>query len=143
MSYANIVRIKNLTIFATPDNQVIYIYNIHALIASYTVAILVVIMVFVAGLFAISRNGMVHDSSFSAMVAVTRNPKLDAMFAGESMSGYPLAPSLHKQKLRFGALRSACECNKPGTSHGQNCSMIAAFGTENEIESLQPKNQKA
>lgn len=142
-SYAYINRIKNLTIFATADNQLIYIYNIQELIASYAVAILVVSMVFVAGLFAISRNGMVHDSSFSAMVAVTRNPKLDAMFAGENMSGYPLTPLLYKQKLRFGALRSTCGCNKADTSHDKDCSMTAAFGTENEIEPLQLKNWKA
>lgn len=44
--------------------------------------------------------------SFSSVVATTRNPTLDKIFAEESLGAEPISESALRHKLRFGQLRS-------------------------------------
>ena len=79
-------------------------------------------------------NGMVHDSSFSALVATTRNPELCKLFSKENAAGYPVSQAAGERKLRFGRLRShQRRILNGGMQENEEISRSAAFGTEDEL----------
>lgn len=53
------------------------------------------------GLFALQHNGVAHSSSFSALMATTRNPTLDIVSEGHSLGAQPIK-DMGRVKLRFG-----------------------------------------
>jgi hypothetical protein len=89
------------------------------------------------GLFATISNGVTHSESFSAMIATTRNTKLDRLVERSFFGALPLGQMARKQKLRFGELadgnRRMPESRMP-TGH-------IAFGFEDEVINLR-KNVK-
>ncbi|MCJ1431360.1 hypothetical protein MMC27_000711 [Xylographa pallens] len=82
----------------------VYQYNSKNLIISYATAICVTFVTVLVGLYALHTNGASHSASFSAIVATTRNTKLDELFRGTSLGAEPLPKHLGDVKLQFGAI---------------------------------------
>ena len=85
-------------------DQIVYAYQPLELIIAYAGSVAISILAVILGLFAARSNGIIHVSTFSALVRATRNPELDRLFADENMAGYPLSKYLDEQRLRFGQL---------------------------------------
>jgi hypothetical protein len=82
----------------------VYQYNSRNLILSYSIAVGVTIFCIIIGTYATITNGVSHSSSFSAMIATTRNPQLDRLVEGSSLGALPLDREMRKTKLKFGEL---------------------------------------
>lgn len=52
--------------------------------------------------YAFQTNGVVHSSSFSAIIATTRNEALDSLSRGHSLGALPLDKEFAKTRLMFG-----------------------------------------
>ncbi|TEY87401.1 hypothetical protein BOTCAL_0002g00070 [Botryotinia calthae] len=52
-----------------------------------------------------TSNGVAHSTAFSALVATTRNPELDALSKGHCMGSLPLDKEMAKTRLRLGELK--------------------------------------
>ena len=77
-------------------------------------------------MYSIVANGVSHSSSFSAMIATTRTPKLDALVEGSSLGALRLDRDVHKTRLKFGEL-----LKEKGDEGGH-----IAFGLEDEVLNL-------
>jgi hypothetical protein len=85
-------------------NRNLYNYSPLSLILSYGLALLFTIISVAAGLHAFHHNGVIHISSFSSIVATTRNPELDELSKGNSLGSLRHDERLRGTRLRFGAL---------------------------------------
>jgi hypothetical protein len=111
-----------ITYFPTRN---IYHCNDVNLILSYGFAILVTFICIAIGTYATASNGVSHSSVFSAIVATTRNTKLDGLLEGSSLGALPLDQEMSKVKLKFGELLE---------EGGER--RHVAFGFEEEVEGL-------
>ena len=59
--------------------QNVYKYDKRNLLVSYGAVILVTVIAIIIGIVSLIENGVYHDTSFSAIMATTRNPDLDAL----------------------------------------------------------------
>ena len=81
-----------------------YSFNERNLFITYAIATAVASLGVLIGFYALSSNGVSHDTSFSAVMATTRNPDLDNLTSGRSLGSAPLSEELKKTKLMFGLL---------------------------------------
>jgi hypothetical protein len=82
----------------------VYQYNSRNLILSYSIAVGVTLFSIIIGAYATITNGVSHSSSFSAMIATTRNPQLDRLVEGSSLGALLLEKEMRRTKLKFGEL---------------------------------------
>jgi len=115
----------NVTILSTPN---VYTYDSRKLLISYGCAIIATLGVVILGVVIFSMNGISHDTSFSAVMTTTRNPDLDALSIGQSISA--IGKELEETELKFGANRIGWE--KGGMEGIQK----AAFGLEGKVGML-------
>ena len=104
----------------------IYQYNHRNLIISYSIAIGLTLISIAFGAIATASNGVSHSTSFSAMVATTRNPQLDQLVQGSSLGSLPLDQDMSRTKLKFRELIG---------DGGQRSGHIA-FGFESKVLDL-------
>ena len=90
----------DITILSTP---IVYTYDSKNLLISYGCAIIATLGVVILGLVIFFMNGISHDTSFSAVMTITRNLDLDALSIEQSIN-YS-GEELEKTELRFGAGR--------------------------------------
>jgi hypothetical protein len=74
------------------------------LIISYCVALALALACIAIGYFATVENGVHHSTSFSAIIATTRNSYLDRLVEGKSLVALPLDGKMRKVRLKFGEL---------------------------------------
>lgn len=108
----------------------VYSYDQRSLLASYGAAVGVSLILVIFGIFSFMKNGISHDSSFSAIMTTTRNPELDILTKGQSLGA--LEESLKKTILKFGAVAE---------SSRYESTKRAAFGLDGSVTSLR-KGQK-
>ncbi|KAH8685694.1 hypothetical protein BGZ60DRAFT_522978 [Tricladium varicosporioides] len=82
--------------------QNIYLYDAKNLVISYSIAALFTLFVLTIGFLSLKFNGVAHSTSFSAIIATTRNAELDAVSKGHSLGALPAG--LQGVRLRFGEL---------------------------------------
>lgn len=58
------------------------------------------------GLYAFYINRVAHSTALSAIIAATRNPKLEVLADGNVLRKMPLGKDIRKAKLRLGVLRA-------------------------------------
>jgi hypothetical protein len=95
-------------------DEIIYVYNRQNLLISYGAAAFVSLLAIVAGFYAIHENGVVHSTTFSSLIATTRNPTLDHIFESESLGALPMPKEILRHKVRFGLLSSKFPSVKSG-----------------------------
>lgn len=106
-----------------------YAYNTRSLLLSYAAAILVTLLILLAGLVALWSNGVGHTSSFSGLVRTTRNKALDDWAKGHCLGADPLDRDLGKQKLQYGLLITDGSSEEGAARH-------AAFGFSGTVSRL-------
>jgi hypothetical protein len=111
----------------------VYQYNSRNLILSYSIAVGVTIFSIIIGTYATITNGVSHSTSFSAMIATTRNPQLDRLVEGSSFGALPLEKEMRKTKLKFGELM--------GDGREKGVTGHVGFGFEDNVLNLR-KNGK-
>lgn len=103
----------------------VYTYDWRNLVISYAIAAALALGTVILGSFTFRRNGVSHASSFSAIVATTRNPDLDTLTKGQCLGAVPLSEDMGRTRLRFGMVGPATE----KVRH-------VAFGLENSVQNL-------
>ncbi|KAF5876371.1 uncharacterized protein Bfra_002776sa [Botrytis fragariae] len=71
-------------------STIVYQYNLRTLILSYSIAGFKAFISIIIGIVSCISNGVAHSTAFSALVATTRNPELDALPKGHCMGSLPL-----------------------------------------------------
>jgi hypothetical protein len=102
----------------------IYIYRPLLLLLSYGIALLLTIPSVGLGVYAFYSNGVAHSNAFSAIIATTRNPRLDALLEENSFGAFPLDKEASKVRLRYGGVENGKQ--RKG----------AAFGIADEVTQL-------
>ncbi|KAH8892849.1 hypothetical protein GQ53DRAFT_120833 [Thozetella sp. PMI_491] len=101
------------------------------LIMSYAIGSGVTLLVIAVGIYALLDNGYGMDTSFSTMLAVSRNGELDSLMEGCSLGRTPLPERILKTRLQFGeAIRDAPPQTTSPVKH-------AAFGFETTVRSIE------
>lgn len=104
----------------------LYTYDWRNLVISYAIAAAFALGAATLGGLAFRQNGVGHVSSFSAIVATTRNHDLDALMEGQCLGAVPLSEDVSKTKLRCGLVG-------PTTEKVRH----VAFGLEHDVQTLQ------
>ena len=104
----------------------VYTYDWRNLVTSYAIAAAFSLGAVFLGVLAFRQNGVSYVSSFSAIVATTRNPDLDSLTEGQCLGAVPLSEDIGGAKLRFGMIGPTIEKVRR-----------VAFGLENGVETLQ------
>ncbi|KAF7883988.1 hypothetical protein EAF00_011300 [Botryotinia globosa] len=73
-----------------------------------TIAAFIASMSIIIGISSCISNGVTHSTIFSALIATTCNPELDALYKGHCMGPLPIDKEMAKTRLRFG--RAGQEC---------------------------------
>lgn len=76
------------------------------LMLSYSIAAFIASMGIIVGISSCISNGVTHSTAFSALVATTCDPKLDALYKGHCMGPLPIDKEMAKARLRFGELEN-------------------------------------
>ncbi|TGO34273.1 hypothetical protein BHYA_0204g00010 [Botrytis hyacinthi] len=71
------------------------------LMLSYSIAASIASMSIIIGISSCINNGATHSIAFSALVATTCNPELDALYKGHCMGPLPIDKEMAKTRLRF------------------------------------------
>ena len=91
-----------LTTCERQHTQSVWKFNWRPLVAAYATGLGVTLICLVIGAYALSVNGVAHDTSFSSVVRTTRNGGLDVLCTGVNDSGaLPLTERAKKVKLGF------------------------------------------
>jgi len=104
-------------------------YRPFGLLLSYSIAAAASLLAVAAGAFAIRENGYGMDTSFSTLLATTRNPDIDALMRGCCLGKAPLPKQILKTRLMFGEIKGSADDS--GASH-------VAFGLEGAISPIVP-----
>ncbi|CAN9173861.1 unnamed protein product [Alternaria alternata] len=135
LSFFSDTRLRANTTYTTnitTETQInIYAYNAHNLWIAYGVAIAVTFFSLGVGFYALYHNGISYRTSFSTIVATTRNNVLDEIMVGSSLGGDSVRKDVMQTKLRFG-VSDGDQWRGEKTSDRQR----AGFGLETQISSL-------
>lgn len=114
-----------------------YRYERLWLVLPYSLALFLSVVAFTAGVLALSATGMRTGGMFSQILVTTRNPRLDELSQGNSLSSSG-AVLLSKQPLRLGELKK----DNYGGGDGDDPGVVgrgtghAAFGPREQVLSL-------
>jgi hypothetical protein len=114
----------------------VYSYNAQNLWLAYGVAIFVTLFSLVVGFYAIYSNGVSYRTSFSTIMATTRNRVLDDVMIGSSLGADPMREDVMQTRLRFGVLDKD---RGEGFEEGKEEHKRAGFGLETQIGPLKKK----
>ncbi|KAK3941688.1 hypothetical protein QBC46DRAFT_285883 [Diplogelasinospora grovesii] len=118
-------------LLATSTSQPTYVYDFRPLLAAYASAAAASLLCVLIGLYAVHSNGVTHSSSFSAIMATTRNPDLDELVAshGASLGDSDSRKGLGMAKLKFGLLLTDDAGRRGALRH-------VAFGRSDDVMQL-------
>jgi hypothetical protein len=102
-----------------------YQYGEGYLILAYMTAIGVTVACVIVGFFALWRNGVSQNTSFSSVLMTTRNPELDRLAIGHCLGSEPLKKRMGKVRLQYGEIEGSDQRYKH-----------AAFGTKGSVMAL-------
>ncbi|KAK6593900.1 hypothetical protein H4I96_10813 [Botrytis cinerea] len=118
------------------EETLVYYYNPNLLLIPYSIAFCLGIVSFLAGVFVLIQTGIRTGDIFSQILVTTRNPFLDEIARGHSLSSAD-ADVMKNHKLRLGKLKRL---------HGENGDYSdgdygrraehAAFGLAEQVDSL-------
>ena len=136
LSSANLT--KNTTALITSfSTENVYRYDKHNLFISYGAVIVVTLFVLLVGLVALTKNGVYHDGSFSAIMTTTRNPDLDVISQGCCLGD---TKDIAANRLMFGTLvqNGVLEPKGVTSSGGGDRATVkhVAFGLEGSVVRL-------
>lgn len=136
LSAANFTRNTTTQITSSTIKNV-YRYDRRNLFVSYGAVIVVTLFVLLVGLVSLAGNGVYHDSSFSTIMATTRNPDLDAISQGACLGG---TKDVTARSLMFGVLAQNDSPEVKGTvsydsGYGEAVRHVA-FGVEGSVVRL-------
>ena len=112
-----------------------YSYNAHNLWTAYGIAILVTLFSIVVGLVALYLNGVSYRTSFSTIVATTRNDELDEIMIGSSLGADPMCRDVMLTRLKFGFYSKDPSEMIQGANEGMSDKRVG-FGLETQIRPL-------
>lgn len=120
----------------------VYKYDPLYLFLSYGVGLLISLIVTITGMYSIYANKGTHLTSFSTIIAATRNPELDLLTFRSSTSDLKLESEVRKKKLRFGLLLDKKgEYTRARDDKGSICELEEAaqlaFGFEGTVSKLE------
>jgi hypothetical protein len=127
---------KTTTNRSASIERLVYHYNPKLLLIPYSVALLLCLVAFTAGVWVLRKTGIRTGKIFSQILITTRNPLLDEILTGNSLSSVD-AYTLKQQKLMFGELKHVGEIHstyKVGAESGRTGH--AAFGSEEQLLKL-------
>lgn len=102
-----------------------YLYSEGYLIIAYMTAIGVTVACVTVGFFALWRNGVSQNTSFSSVLMTTRNPELDRLAIGHCLGAEPLKKEIGKVRLQYGEIEGSDQRYKH-----------AAFGAKGSVMAL-------
>ncbi|TGO51420.1 hypothetical protein BOTNAR_0357g00100 [Botryotinia narcissicola] len=102
---------------------------------SYNIATFVASMSTIIGISSCISNGVTHSTAFSALVATTCNPELDALYKGHCMGPLPTDKEMVKTRLRFGELEKDAVEEMAGMDGSVGVEHLA-FGVEDNVMRL-------
>ena len=104
------------------------------LLISYGCVLLVTLFAAVTGLIALQQNGVYYGTSFTTILATTRNSELDALCEGASLGD---TEGIEDARLTFGILKNTATNTEKGTTTGSEPAIgHAAFGFEGSVARL-------
>jgi hypothetical protein len=112
----------------------VYSYNAQNLWLAYGVAIFVTLFSLVVGFYAMYSNGVSYRTSFSAIMATTRNRVLDDVMVGSSLGADPMREDVMQTRLRFGVLDKDRSQEEDKEEHKR-----VGFGLETQVGPLKKK----
>ena len=113
-----------------------YSYNAHNLRVAYGVAILVTLFSIVVGFAALYSNGVSYRTSFSSIIATTRNKELDDIMMGSSLGADPMRRDVMQTRLKFGVHSKDPSEMIQGANEGMSNERVG-FGLEAQIRPLE------
>lgn len=132
-SRSNASHLANITY----ESQInVYSYDANNLWTAYGVAIAATLLSLGVGFHALFSNGVSYRTSFSTIVATTRNNALDDIMIGSSLGGDAMRKDVMRTKLRFGVIdedRGEVVTGEAETSDHQR----AGFGLEDKVTTLE------
>ncbi|KAL3434677.1 hypothetical protein BDV09DRAFT_185593 [Aspergillus tetrazonus] len=102
-----------------------YLYSEGYLIIAYMTAIGVTVACVTVGFFALWRNGVSQNTSFSSVLMTTRNPELDRLAIGHFLGAEPLRKEIGEVRLQYGGIEGSDQRYKH-----------TAFGTKGSVMAL-------
>jgi hypothetical protein len=125
--------VRITTTCSTSTEQLVYYYDPKLLLIPYFIALLLCLVAFTAGTWVLRKTGVRTGEIFSQILVTTRNPFLDEISRGNSLSSAG-ANVLKEQELMFGELKhfedgDGDHVDRGGTGH-------AAFGSAEQVVKL-------
>jgi hypothetical protein len=130
--------LRNIT---TSNTINVYEYHQLYLLLSYGTGLLFASVTAAIGFYSLYVNGVSHSTSFSAIIATTRNSDLDSLTKGASLGAEPMKMGVDKTRLRFGPLintNDGEDSRRKAESNGAfQVAPHIAFGFEETVGYLQ------
>jgi len=112
----------------------IYSYDQNNLLISYGATIFVALICVLVGVASLIKNGIYHRTTFSTVMATTRNPDLDVLAEGACLG---TGDAMMKEKVMFGILAGASggrvRDTFEGGGNGDGTVQHAAFGLDGTV----------
>ncbi|TVY91203.1 hypothetical protein LAWI1_G003629 [Lachnellula willkommii] len=118
--------VSTVTRCSVSMERLVYYYNPKLLLIPYSIALLLSLVALAVGVWVLRKTGVRTGQIFSQILVTTRNPQLDEISRGNSLSSAD-ASALMQQKLMFGELKRGADGGK--TRH-------AAFGSAEQLITL-------
>jgi hypothetical protein len=124
------------TTCSASTERLVYYYNPKLLLIPYSIALILCLIAFTAGVWVLRTTGIRTGEIFSQILVTTRNPLLDEISRGNSLSSAN-AKGLKEQKLIFGELKPFGDVDSSYTDDpGGGRTGHAAFGSAEQISKL-------
>ncbi|KAH8670423.1 hypothetical protein BGZ60DRAFT_450516 [Tricladium varicosporioides] len=132
--------INTATSCSASTERLVYYYNPNLLLIPYSIAVLLCLVAFTAGVWVLWKTGIRTGEIFSQILVTTRNPLLDEISRGNSLSSAD-SNALKEKKLMFGELKyfGNVDSSSLNTGAGSGRTGHAAFGSAEQLLKLTSK----
>jgi hypothetical protein len=146
------------TLVTQTTNIPLWTYNLRAMLLVYGIALALALIILGIGTLDFVRNGVSFAPGFCTIVAMTRNPQLDAAARGACLGAEPIPETLGTTRVRFGEIVSRPQSQSEKQGHwaiesedgvrrqrrvneslAYRAPRHAAFGLEGEVESIEKR----
>ncbi|KAI9644752.1 hypothetical protein NHQ30_006779 [Ciborinia camelliae] len=128
--------ITTTTPCSSRTEMLVYYYNPNLLLIPYSIALILSLISFAAGVYVLKKTGIRTGEIFSQILVTTRNPFLDEIAKGHSLSSAD-ADEMKNYKLRLGKLKRLHEEDSGvGIETEGERAGYAAFGLAEQVDRL-------